>query len=281
MLRRIAEFLNQPYPDRDDARSIALGSLVVGGIVFGVLYLLRPFGFHELGSGALAVCATFGAITVAVTLAIELFIRFGLGIRRDTPTWTLWKWLLGAAIIIFCIALANYAYLILGFGRAFDWGEFRDMVWGTFAVGIFPTALLGAFNLVQKLKANIAIAESLELPHPIVGSRETIRIPVGQSGEVFEIDPSRILYIEAMQNYAKVHFDADGSAPESELLRATMSSIEDLLIGSTVERCHRSYLVNRARVVAASGNAQGLKLVLRGLDGIEIPVSRKYIETFR
>jgi DNA-binding LytR/AlgR family response regulator len=47
-----------------------------------------------------------------------------------------------------------------------------------------------------------------------------------------------------------------------------------------IQRCHRSYLVNRRRVARAMGNAQGLTLHLdRG--EIEVPVSRSFVASFR
>jgi DNA-binding LytR/AlgR family response regulator len=45
-------------------------------------------------------------------------------------------------------------------------------------------------------------------------------------------------------------------------------------------RCHRMYLVNLQRVISVSGNAQGLKLQLDGLEEA-IPVSRNLTETVR
>ena len=47
---------------------------------------------------------------------------------------------------------------------------------------------------------------------------------------------------------------------------------------STIERCHRSYLVNTALVDYVSGNAQGYQLHLKGTDQ-EVPVGRTFAPT--
>jgi DNA-binding LytR/AlgR family response regulator len=45
-------------------------------------------------------------------------------------------------------------------------------------------------------------------------------------------------------------------------------------------RCHRSYAVNLALVELSTGNAGGLKLMMKPLD-VTIPVSRSYVGTIK
>ena len=96
----------------------------------------------------------------------------------------------------------------------------------------------------------------------------------------FDLDPADILYIEAMQNYVIIHY-MSGKNKEQKIVRNTLSAIEEQLQESQVERTHRSYLVNRQRINSISGNAQGLKLELEGVDQKQIPVSRKYLKYFQ
>ncbi|RLD17564.1 MAG: hypothetical protein DRI69_12045 [Bacteroidetes bacterium] len=54
--------------------------------------------------------------------------------------------------------------------------------------------------------------------------------------------------------------------------------MEAELIGTSVMRCHRSFLVSLNNVVSASGNAHYLDLTLRGCSE-KIPVSRSFTES--
>ena len=89
-----------------------------------------------------------------------------------------------------------------------------------------------------------------------------------------------IRYAEAMQNYVTVWF-LDNDSLQKEVLRATVSSIEEQLSDCAVIRCHRSYLVNVDAVEKVTGNAQGLRLKLSGITQEEVPVSRSYINKIR
>lgn len=58
------------------------------------------------------------------------------------------------------------------------------------------------------------------------------------------------------------------------MLRSTLRRMEDALASwPQFFRCHRTYLVNLDKVAHVSGNAQGYRLHLEGLDDT-IPVSR-------
>ena len=83
-----------------------------------------------------------------------------------------------------------------------------------------------------------------------------------------------------MQNYVTVWFLKDGKLTK-EMLRATIASVEEKFAGTDVIRCHRSFLVNVDCIEKVSGNAQGLRLQLKGLSEMEVPVSRSFIPKIR
>ena len=66
-----------------------------------------------------------------------------------------------------------------------------------------------------------------------------------------------------------------------KLLRCSLTRILKQLPEQTlVHRCHRSYAVNLALVELSTGNAGGLKLVMKPI-GITVPVSRTYVDTIK
>lgn len=92
------------------------------------------------------------------------------------------------------------------------------------------------------------------------------------------IEPSeevlRVIAVEAAENYV-VLYRSDGT---KEMIRATLKDTagqyKDLL------QCHRSFLIYLGAIEKASGNAQGLKLSLKGTD-LVVPVSRAYVKKIR
>ena len=97
------------------------------------------------------------------------------------------------------------------------------------------------------------------------------RIPVEKSGRTLLIPAEEILYIEAQDDYSRVH-----TAHGRDLSALSLTILEERLEPLGFFRVHRSYLVNLARVREVLPMYGGL-LVLRLSDeaGTQIPVSRR------
>jgi DNA-binding LytR/AlgR family response regulator len=98
--------------------------------------------------------------------------------------------------------------------------------------------------------------------------------------ETLTLDASQIAYIVAQDNYVQVYF-FENEVLKNRMLRATLRKKEDILATwPQFFRCHRTYLVNFDKVEKVSGNAQGYRLHLRGVEET-IPVSRNLNEQVR
>lgn len=83
-----------------------------------------------------------------------------------------------------------------------------------------------------------------------------------------------ILYAVSEDNYVKIFYEQDGTVRNS-MIRTTAKNIEDDLEGQ-ITRCHRSYLINIAKVRFFNNDRDNLYVIL-DQDGINpIPVSRSY-----
>jgi DNA-binding LytR/AlgR family response regulator len=90
---------------------------------------------------------------------------------------------------------------------------------------------------------------------------------------MLQIDVANIAFLEAQDNYVQVNYFEQGMF-KRRLLRTTMRKMEDSLKEyDFLFRCHRTYLVNFDLVERVSGNAQGYRLHLSGIEET-IPVSR-------
>lgn len=86
-----------------------------------------------------------------------------------------------------------------------------------------------------------------------------------------------ILYAVSEDNYVKVFYEQDGVVHNS-MIRTTAKNIEEDLEGQ-ITRCHRSYLINIAKVRFFNNDRDNL-YVLLDQEGINpIPVSRSYRDT--
>lgn len=95
----------------------------------------------------------------------------------------------------------------------------------------------------------------------------------------FYLDKDSILYIEANDNYINIYFYANFRV-SYKILRASMRSIEHILLTHSIVRCHRSYMVNVNKINSTQKEKGKLKLTLVEGDFI-VPVSNSFAPNIR
>lgn len=89
------------------------------------------------------------------------------------------------------------------------------------------------------------------------------------------VQPGEIRWVEAQKDYAILH-----CATRSCIMRTTLSSLADELIGDDFVRVHRSAIVRRSLIASMHRKPTGA-LALRMVCGAEVPVGRSYAHAVR
>ena len=144
------------------------------------------------------------------------------------------------------------------------------MVLSTFLIGLFPLVFLGSIAVIRGETKYGAIAKDLNQKAPVLAN---------SSIQVLGVESNQIRYVEAMQNYIRIWY-VEGDKLVNKTERSTLATIEAEIDSSALKRCHRSYIVNQSMIQDVKGNAQGLQLTLKDVKDT-IPVSRKYVDSFR
>ncbi len=271
----LIQFLQKPFPEEESKASYFKTLAVVSLFVTLFLYIFEPFGFSNIESNKFFICLGFGGITFVSSVLYDFLVNGLLKLKEEKRTFTFAKWLVSIIGLMMTISLANFIFARLVLFGNIRWEFFPSMIYGTFAVGVFPVIVIGAISLIRQEKKyqNIAAEiNSIQIEKPI--KTESIE------QAIFEIPTRQIRYIEALQNYVKVGFINEAGKLIEQTERATLKSILDELNGSSIVKCHRSFLVNKTAILTTSGNAQGLQLRLSDCDKI-IPVSRSFVPIFR
>lgn len=268
-------FLRRPYPiDKSTARMV-LVSILFGAFVFGFLRFFEPFGISELPEGKTRMCAGFGAwCAIAVFVLNVGVIRLFPGLFRESR-WTVGREIAWITFHCAFIGLGNAAYAVLT-GMAY-WSKELFLTYEvyTVAVGVFPISIS---TLLTELRLNRQYrSESAELNTHLPKDRTApaqITLPSDNKNEGLTIPAQSLICLEAADNYVTV-YHADEQRIRKTVLRSTLKTQEEQLSAiPTMFRPHKSYLINCDHIERVSGNAQGYKLHLQGLEAI-IPVSRK------
>ncbi len=271
------QFLTAPYPFH---RNFASGlAFAIGAGAFVALFLLvfQPFGTREFVHENKQLFLAGYGLVIGVTIWLGGNVPpLALPKLFDEERWTVGKHILYSTLVFMLVFAACYVYKDVGLGRPVSWRGFWGFLPFAFSIAIFPIAGLVIGNYVLQLKHHSKIAEAA------VGHLNIQEVPLAQpplslpdeNGRmVLEIDPSKLLYLQAADNYVEVFYLENGHQPRRTVLRNSLTNLEAILAGAGLIRCHRSYLVNLRRVERVSGNAQGYRLHFIGLEA-SVPVAR-------
>lgn len=270
------------------------------GVLF-FLALVQPFGINRVNEGRIGYILVCSLISFFSVLFSLLLTKFALG-DYEKRNGSL-KYFLVREAVAYIVNTPILALLLLMYD-----GWFCQRCWGMFFyidghftlynvllmcvnVGIVTVFMfLWAFyefrndQLRRELDDIKAINSLLEKRQEELFQREnesengeempvTVVIEGQGQGARLEVDPSSILYVESMANYADICY-ISGNETRHITLRITLKQIKETLseFGYIVQ-CHRAFLVNINFVVSMTARNPGYQLQLFGVEK-QLPVSR-------
>jgi len=252
--------------------------------VFAFLLVFQPFGLSALNNGLFKICLGYGLTTFLVMSLLNLVLPTIFPSYFSEERWTVGREIWWTIINISVIGLGNALYNNFLQINSLSFYSVVILEAYTLSVGVIPiavTVLLKENRLKKKYETksseiNAELKEQAipetpkyekKLPQLITLSSET-------GSEDLTIPLDSLLYMQSSENYVEVFYLIETNLSK-KLLRNSLKSISESLIEQqSLFRCHKSYLVNLQKVDHVSGNAQGYKLHLRGIDTL-VPVSRQ------
>jgi DNA-binding LytR/AlgR family response regulator len=194
-------------------------------------------------------------------------------------------------VYIGIVSVFNHSYFVVAILGVWHWENQLLFFLYTFAIGLFPISFILLVNNHSKNSTSFpeVIGSKSESEdesetknikdraanHKIVPP-QLLTLTGENKGDKLQISLSEILFIKSADNYCELAIIKDRNVSH-KLLRCSLTRILKQLPEQTlVHRCHRSYAVNLALVELSTGNASGLKLVMKPI-GITVPVSRTYV----
>jgi hypothetical protein len=260
----------------DIARYRWLFAISIG--VFLALFLLvfQPFGvnnfdptFHISLEFALAVGA-FGVLVTA-TVAVNEFLLRPLVLRQLTRrrliAWLAWTFLLVATGVFL---LYNW----FGNWHDFRWSSYLGFIRDVSLLISLPVAGFLFYIRHEWLKSEYVQLQAIHLSGP---APRLVHFSSDNGKDQVSVALDDLLYLESQDNYVAVTW-VEGGARRASLIRSSLKRLEEILDEPLLLRCHRSFIVNLARVRGCRGNRHGLQLTLEGADR-PVPVSRVWTAT--
>lgn len=277
-MAKIFSFLYQPYPfesyqNRSHTRKL-LGIISQGAFIALFLILFKPFDISRWKHPHLTLTlVTFGVITSLAGILVQFVIvpLFPKYFAEDK--WTVGREILMLMLLILFIALGNFGLLMYLGAQGFSLSNFLNNVFSVLIVGVFPITFGILINYIIQLRKYDK--KVIIRPHS-AGEFDSAVIQLFAENEkdTLQFPLKSLLYIESADNYAIIYL-FENNLHRKEMLRSSLTRLEEQIKHNEVVRCHRSYIVNLMQVNNVSGNAQGYKLNLKNCDSL-VPVARKY-----
>lgn len=253
---------------------------VVFVVAFSILFLLTYHPFSStvwlgLGSEVVLPSILFYLSAIGVLLLSKMgMMRYQI---RHTITVRMYLlWVLGEFILIAVIYLLHTRY----------WFEtdipltFRLVLHTSLCVGMI---LVIPYTIFTLLAANMAKTEELdalklqlESESPESDRPDSAIHFYDYSGVLrISIPAGSIFYIASQDNYVEIQYVLEGKLL-NYLMRCRTTRLEKQLEGTSLVRCHRSYIVNVDNVSQFKREKSRAFLVLAHPDARKIPVSKSY-----
>lgn len=291
-------FFRQPFPSFYPSRHAVGQCAIAGASVFLVLFVLQPFGMNNYTTvNRLLAASGYGMITFIISVLCTCLLPLWLPKIFDEKKWTVANEFIFFISVTILISIGNLFFSHWIDGTDIELRGLLRSLMVTFSVAFIPVFLAVFFKqhkLFRKYKkesqelnellsqeqtrakqpaAPAALPLSEKIPHT------TSPFLMGLSGsnqqESISLPPDELLLVSAADNYVRVYF-MENEKVRQTILRGALKNFENQLsqFGHLL-RCHRSYIINLRKVTAVTGNAQGYKLHIPGLEE-PVPVGRNY-----
>ena len=275
-LAEIGRFFTQKAP---------VGHFLALSVVFAVLIVVfgEPTGLlaYTTQKTPLNPQLQIAITTVAalLTLIASRLALYFIGQRQNVTPMGCLIWVLAELIVIIAV-LCLIVWQVSGGGRLHLAPLAGDFLLGLIAIEAMPYVIASLIFRLREKDREVEhlhhLLEQSQLQEPLTGtSGDRIIIFHDRANRlVFSTASKNILYIEAADNYANIHY-LNGEHEDTFIIHNTLKEMERRLADTPIQRCHRGYMVNIDNVELLRKEGMTLLLELTGINKT-IPVTKTY-----
>lgn len=272
----ILQLLQKPYPLHVQF-SRSIGPLILFSTIVPLfLIVFQPFGIGKSSCDweTAILAGTFIPIFLGLSINFygiarlfpHLFDGNNWNVGKET-VWAIWNFI----TIMFMVSI--YWSLVPACGSSsIVWTE---QILNALLIGLIPITICIYFNYSYMLRRKLVQAEKLNaiLKEKIsYHEHGQLNLTGANNSDKVSLITDNLLLIQSEDNYSKLILDVAGNI-EKKLIRSSLKHIEDQIEYPFIVKCHRSFIINLARVEDVSGNARDFKVKLKNYPDW-IPVSR-------
>jgi hypothetical protein len=284
-MKKILNILNihiMPY-DLNNFYFISLAICFVHSYLF--IAFLKPFEYFGLNEYS-TVYYALGYATVNFINEFIMIALFSKVFVKFSENWTFGKdsmfWLIMLATVSFSQLIAiHYSDNI-----PITFANFFKMLGVIIVVGIIPffvfvitKFIISRKNHIEKFNSiNKGLKYKLKVYNYNRKSNDTEFHIVGMNkNDLFKFKEKDFYYASSDENYVHIFFEFDSQIEKLTFRISLISLIRQLSTTENILQCHKSYVVNKTKIVSIEGSTRGYRLYLKNVEK-SIPIGLKYYD---
>lgn len=276
----IKKILLSPYRFNYHGKYRAIIAVFIFVFVFYFTYFLETHNVYhpEHKFGYFWICTIHALIPTFLFISLTLILEFRF---RAKERWRL-IWEIGfMAVVLVLVGISNFLVRDIIYDNSENWAfsKFLEEISNTVSIGLLIGGAAVFLGYFLQLKNNVDYADltNQHYDHP---EKSLIEINSQVKKEAFSLHPENLLYAKSDGNYTEIFIVQENKIVRI-IKRIPLKDFSEQLASATyILKVHKSFLVNLKAVDEVKGNSAGLKLTLKNLEDINIPVSRKNIPEF-
>jgi hypothetical protein len=250
-------------------------------IVFTALFALvfiniyQPFdsrNWFPVSEGLYLLFSSLVILTGVLVVVVSRIIMYYYSVRNGLFLWQYALWILGE-IIAMAMFYTLFQGLVLDDPRLFS-AMLRQSVINTMLVLLLPYIMLWLYFALKDKNRKLALLNHEEKV-PEMPGRNMMNFVDEKKELRFSVRNDQLLWIEAADNYVKVHYLNNGKV-KSYMLRNTLKAICNQFAASSLVRCNRSVVINFDKVKLLRREHNGIFLGMDDEQVPDFPVSKTY-----
>lgn len=241
---------------------------------FVFILLYSPFDCKDFLSSGRDLFAFNTTLLTAVLLVFMACTRsafYFIWRKREISIVKYAFWCLGEAVAA-AFFMALYLYLMDRSAMPY-FSVLGKCVMLAILVSIFPYLVL---TLLLCIKTNL-LKDGCDKTYAQNEDNSLIRFVDGSQRLKLAIAASAVVYVEAEENYVRIHY-LEGGLLKEYVLRNSMKTVESIVSRFGLVRSHRSFIVNPSHVKLLRKDKEGMIVADFDVEASAVPVSKKYYD---
>ncbi|HHU35226.1 MAG TPA: LytTR family transcriptional regulator [Bacteroidetes bacterium] len=258
-----------------------LAGSVIFITVFSVFFMkfYTPFSstvwFSFKDNRMLSMMLIFYFVAIGI-LSLSKYIIYKISKKSEISYFKYICWIVSEIIILIIFYSLFTRTLIIMDDNEIFWEIFGKAAACLVLIISIPYVIMTLYASYLEQEEAVKDLKKRDLDGTATKEKRMVNLMDNRGNLKLSLDIDTLYYIESQDNYVKIYYDS-GNKISTYMLRSRTKTLEKTFEGTSLVRCHRSYIVNTSKIRLFNNEKNRAYLILSHEDIKPIPVSKGYL----